>query len=377
MRILLVGGAGFIGRHLARRLAAAGHQLTVLDSLTVQVHGKSADFPAEVREAADCVRGDARRSRDLRKVLPGQELIYWLAAETGTGQSMYRVGRYLDTNVAALATLLDELVGGRANPPKIVLTSSRAVSGEGGYRCPKDGLVTPGPRSGLDPVHGWSPRCPACGGSVQPVATGEQLPPRPTSVYGWTKLAQEQLFQVVGEAIDLDYSILRLHNVYGPGQALGNPYTGVLMVFFNRALDGEPLILFEDGEITRDFVHVNDVVSALEAAGLRPATDRRRVYTIGSGTPVTIRAAAEAIRAVAGSSSPISVGGQFRVGDIRFALADSSRAEAELGYRPRVSFTEGLTRLLPWVREQQRPRDRSDQSAREMARIGLLRGWKS
>ena len=376
MRILLVGGAGFIGRHLARRLAGAGHQLTVLDSLTAQVHGKDADFPAEVREAADCVRGDARRPEDLRKVLTGQELIYWLAAETGTGQSMYRIGPYVDTNVAALAALCDELVAAPGNAPRVVLASSRAVSGEGAYLCPRDALVTPGPRVGHDPVHGWSPRCPVCGGVVHPVPTGDQVPPRPTSVYGWTKLAQEQLLQVVGEAVNFDYSILRFHNVYGPGQALGNPYTGVLMVFFNRALDGLPLLLYEDGEITRDFVHVDDVVSALETAGLRPGTDRS-VYTIGNGVPVTIRAAAEAIRSVTGSSVEISVGGQFRVGDIRYALADISRAETGLGYRPKVSFVDGLNRLLPWVRGQQRPPDRSDESAGEMARIGLLRGWKS
>jgi dTDP-L-rhamnose 4-epimerase len=376
MRILLVGGAGFIGRHLARRLAATGHHLTVLDSLTAQVHGKGADFPAEVREIADCVRGDARRPKDLRRVLGNQELIYWLAAETGTGQSMYRIGRYVDTNVAALAALCDELVSAPGGGPRVVLASSRAVSGEGSYLCAQDGLVTPGPRSGHDPVHGWWPRCPVCGGGVDPVPTGENGAPRPTSVYGWTKLAQEQLLQVVGEAVRLDYSILRFHNVYGPGQALGNPYTGVLMVFFNRALNGEPLVLFEDGEITRDFVHVDDVVSALEAAGLRSKADRS-VYTIGSGVSVTIRAAAETIRAVAGSSSEVTVGGQFRVGDIRFALADISQAEAGLGYRPRVAFSEGLERLLVWVREQQRPPDRFDASAREMARMGLLRGWKS
>lgn len=376
MRILLVGGAGFIGSHLARRLAAGGHHLTVLDSLTAQVHGKNADFPAEVRESADCVRGDARRPRDLKKVLAGQELIYWLAAETGTGQSMYRIGRYVDTNVAALATLCDALVAGKGSAPRVVLASSRAVSGEGAYLCSRDGLITPGPRSGHDALHGWSPRCPICGGAIDPVPTGEQVPPRPTSVYGWTKLAQEQLLQVVGEAVDLDFSIMRFHNVYGPGQSLGNPYTGVLMVFFNRALNGEPLILFEDGEITRDFVYVDDVVSVLEAAAVRSETDQTP-YTIGSGVPVTIRAAAEAIRAATGSGSEISVGGQFRVGDIRFALADISRAGAGLGYRPEVAFMDGLNRLLPWVRAQQRPTDRFDESAREMARVGLLRGWKS
>jgi dTDP-L-rhamnose 4-epimerase len=375
VRVLLVGGAGFIGRHLARRLAAAGHQLTILDSLTHQVHGRGADFPAELREVADCVRGDARRRRDLRRVLSGSEVIYWLAAETGTGQSMYRVGRYVDTNVAALAALCDELIVGRKELRRVVLASSRAVSGEGAYVCSADGVVVPGARAGHDPVHGWWPRCPRCGGAIQPQPTGEQVPPSPTSVYGWTKLAQEQLLQVVGDAVQLEYSILRFHNVYGPGQALANPYTGVLLVFFNRALAGAPLILFEDGEITRDFVYVDDVVTALEAAGSRPEV-HRRALTIGSGIPTTIGTAAEAIRTVTGSSSEISIGGQFRVGDIRYALADISQAQSSLGYRPATGFVDGLTRLLPWIRNQQMPPDRFADSAREMARVGLLRGWK-
>jgi dTDP-L-rhamnose 4-epimerase len=375
VRILLVGGAGFIGSHLARCLGAAGHQLTILDSLTPQVHGKDADFGPELREVAECVRGDARRARDLRRVLPGQEVIYWLAAETGTGQSMYRVGRYVDTNVAALAALCDELVRDRGEVRRVVLASSRAVSGEGAYLCSRDGVVAPGARAGFDPEHGWSPPCPQCGSPIQPIPTGDQVPPRPTSVYGWTKLAQEQLLQIVGDAVGLEYSILRFHNVYGPGQALRNPYTGVLLVFFNRALAGEPLVLFEDGEITRDFVHVDDVVTALETTGSQPEANRK-IFTIGSGAPTTIRAAAHAIRAVTGSGSDISVGGQFRVGDIRYAVADISRAETALGYRPRIGFTDGLSRLLPWIRIQELPRDRSGESAREMARVGLLRGWK-
>jgi dTDP-L-rhamnose 4-epimerase len=376
VKVLLVGGAGFIGSHLARRLAAAGHRITILDSLSPQVHGKGADFSPGLREVADCVRGDARRPRDLRRVLPAQELVYWLAAETGTGQSMYRVGRYVDTNVAALAAFSDELVGGRGDVRRMVLASSRAVFGEGAYICSRHGTVAPGPRAGYDPDHGWAPGCPACAGPIQPVPTGDQVTPRPTSVYGWTKLAQEQLLSLVGEAVGLEYSILRLHNVYGPGQALANPYTGVLLVFFNRALAGEPLMLFEDGEITRDFVHVDDVVTALEAAGSQAGAARNTV-TIGSGVPTTIRSAGEAIRAVTGSSSEILVGGQFRVGDIRYAVADISRAQSTLGYRPRVEFMDGLARLFSWIQGQQLPPDRFAESAREMARVGLLRGWRS
>jgi dTDP-L-rhamnose 4-epimerase len=376
VRILLAGGAGFIGTHLARRLAAAGHELTVLDNLSAQVHGPRAEFPPELLAAARCVRGDARRPRDLRPVLEGQELVYWLVAETGTGQSMYRVGRYVGTNLGALAALCDELVAARGAVGRVVLASSRAVYGEGLYCCPQHGNVVPGPREGEDPLHGWWPGCPVCGGRLQPLPTPESAPAHPTSVYGWTKLGQEQLLEVVARAIGVEHSVLRLQNVYGPGQALRNPYTGVLMVFFTRALAGEPLVLFEDGDITRDFVHVTDAAAALDSAGTLPAA-AGGTFNIGSGVPTTIRRAAETVAGVTGSRSPIEVGGQYRVGDVRYAVADLSRAAGGLGYRPAVTFAEGIADLLPWVRAQEGGPDRFAASAAEMARRGLLRGWKS
>jgi dTDP-L-rhamnose 4-epimerase len=376
MRVLLVGGAGFIGTHLARRLAAAGHDLVVLDNLSAQVHGPQAEFPPELPPIARCIRGDARRAGDLREALEGRELVYWLVAETGTGQSMYRVGRYVRTNLGALATLCDELVGRRGAVGRVVLTSSRAVYGEGAYCCPRDGVVVPGPRAGRDPVHGWWPGCPVCGGRIQPLATLESTPARPTSVYGWTKLGQEQLLEVVARAVGVEQVVLRCQNVYGPGQALRNPYTGVLMVFFTRALAGEPLVLFEDGEITRDFVHVTDVVQALESAGTIGGAAGGS-FNVGSGVPTTIRQAAQAVVAVTGSRSAVDVGGQFRVGDVRYALADLTQAAAGLGYRPGAAFEDGIAALLPWVLSQGTGRDRFGASASEMARHGLLRGWTS
>ena len=374
MRALLVGGAGFIGTHLARRLAAAGHEVTVLDNLSEQVHGPRAAFPAELHAVARCVKGDARRPDDLRPVLKNQETVYWLVAETGTGQSMYRVGRYVDTNLGALAVLCDELVANRGSVRRVVLTSSRALYGEGAYCCTRHGEVVPRPRSGRDPVHGWWPGCPVCGGQLQPLPTPETAPTQPGSVYGWTKLGQEQLLEVVARAIGVELTVLRCQNVYGPGQALRNPYTGVLMVFFTRAMAGEPLVLFEDGEITRDFVHVTDVVSALEAAGTA-AHAGGATFNIGSGVPTTIRRAAETVAAVVGSGSPITVGAQFRVGDVRYAVADLTRVTEGLGFRPSVGFGDGIADLLPWVRAQEAAPDGFSSSTTEMARHGLLRGW--
>ncbi len=371
-RILLVGGAGFIGTHLARRLAVEGHAVTVLDTLLPQVHGPRAAFPEALLAAATCVKGDARRAATLRPVLLDAEVIYWLVAETGTGQSMYRVRRYTDTNLGALATAFDLLVGGRGPSERIVLTSSRAIYGEGAYVCPRDGRVVPQARAGRHPVHGWNPPCPVCGGAIVPVPTAETSPPSPGSVYGWTKLAQEQLLDRLTAATGVAARVLRLQNVYGPGQALRNPYTGVLMTFCNRALQELPLVLYEDGDITRDFVHVDDVVTALVRAGtgadLPPGA-----CNIGSGVGTTIRQAAETIRDAAGSQSTITVGGQFRVGDVRAAVADTGHAVAAWGLAPAVSFAEGIRALIPWVRAQERVTDRSGASAQELAARGLLK----
>jgi dTDP-L-rhamnose 4-epimerase len=370
-RMLLVGGAGFIGAPLALRLAEAGHAVTVLDALLPQVHGPRAAFPRELASVARCVRGDARRAGVLRPLLAGHDVVYWLAAETGTGQSMYRVRRYTDVNLGALATALDLLVGVRGRVRRLVLASSRAIYGEGAYACPRDGTVVPRARTGHHPVHGWNPPCPRCDGAIQALPTPESSPAMPGSIYGWTKLGQEQLLELLAGALGLEARVLRLQNVYGPGQALRNPYTGVLMTFCNRALDGQPLLLYEDGEIARDFVHVDDVVAAFVAAGTRSEFPAGPV-NIGSGAAVTIRRAAETIRGAAGSASEVTVGGQFRLGDIRHAAADIGRAAAA-GLVPSVGFADGIGRLVGWVRTQGRVRDRSDAVARELASRGLLK----
>jgi dTDP-L-rhamnose 4-epimerase len=371
-RMLLVGGAGFIGTQLARRLAREGHEVTVVDCLLSQVHGTHAKFSPELRAVATCVKADVRRPAPLRPLLRDHEVIYWLAAETGTGQSMYRVRRYTDTNLGALATLFDMLVKNRGAVERIVLASSRAIYGEGAYVCTSDGGVVPRARTGRHPVHGWNPGCPVCDGPVVPLATPEDSPHAAGSVYGWTKSGQEQILGLLGAATGVHCRVLRLQNVYGPGQSLRNPYTGVLMTFCNRALVGDPLILYEDGDITRDFVHVDDVVAALAAAGVRGRLPEGAI-NIGSGMPTTIRHAAESIRNAAGSSSRILVGGQFRLGDVRHAVADIRRAGEAFGFRPTVEFDEGIHRLVSWVREQAPVRDRSAATAKEMAARGLLK----
>ncbi|MEO7987587.1 MAG: NAD-dependent epimerase/dehydratase family protein [Gemmatimonadales bacterium] len=371
-RILLVGGAGFIGTHLAGRLVREGHAVTVLDSLIPQVHGPRASFAAELLAQASCVKGDARRPGALRPLLGDCDVVYWLAAETGTGQSMYRVRRYTDTNLGALAGLFDLLVENRGAVQRVVLASSRAIYGEGSWACARDGVVVPRARTGLHPDYGWNPPCPVCGGPVTPLPTSEGSPPAPGSVYGWTKLGQEQLLELLTRATGVEGGVLRLQNVYGAGQSLRNPYTGVLMTFCNRALRGEPLVVYEDGEITRDFVHVDDVVDAFVSAG-DPGRVGAGAYNIGSGLATTIRQAAETIVQAAASRADIAVGGQFRVGDVRHAVADIGRAGEGFGYRSKVDFARGIGALVSWVQEQEPVRDRSAAIARALAARGLLK----
>lgn len=372
MRILIVGGAGFIGAHLSARLATRGDEVTVLDALLPQVHGPKAKFPPALRRVARCVHGDARQPVHLRAALKGQELVYWLAAETGTGQSMYRVRRYVSANVGGLAALCEALLEARACVKRVVLTSSRAVYGEGAYRCTHHGVVVPLPRLGRHPEHGWWPACPTCSGSIRPLPTPESVLPRPSSVYGWTKLAQEQLLQMMGDSLGVECAMLRLQNVYGPGQALRNPYTGVLALFCTRAVSGAPLVVYEDGEIARDFVYVGDVVGALLAAGQEPRA-AGQVFNIGTGRPVTIRQAAESMRRLTATSSPIEIGGHFRIGDVRHAVADIDRARIILGWSPELEFEHGLAKLVTWVRAQSRSPDRSASVARELGRRGILK----
>jgi dTDP-L-rhamnose 4-epimerase len=371
-RILLVGGAGFIGSHLARRLASAGHTVTILDNLHPQVHGRAARFRRELRDLARCARGDARRAAALGAALRHQDVIYWLVAETGTGQSMYRVRRYVDVNLGALGSLFDALVRDRGDVERLVLSSSRAIYGEGSWLCDTDGPVVPDARAGRHPRHGWNPGCPICGGAIAPLPTPESSPPSPGSVYGWTKLGQEQLVSLLARATGVETAVLRLQNVFGPGQALRNPYTGVLMTFCNRALRGEGLTLYEDGEIARDFVYVDDVVSALVTAGLGKAPGRGPC-NIGSGVATTVRQAGEAIVGAAGSRSTIEVGGQFRLGDIRHAVADLTRAAKELRFRPTITFAQGVSRLVEWVAAEGPVADRTAAAARELAARGLLK----
>lgn len=371
MRVLITGGAGFIGQRLVQALLSDGHEVRVLDNLSAQVHGPSPRIPARLA-GAEVLLGDIRDPALVAAALVDVEAVVHLAAETGVGQSMYEVARYVDVNDHGTACLLEALVQ-RQQPAPIVLASSRAVYGEGLYHCPRCGEVSPAAREPAALARAaWDPLCPICAGPITAIATHEGAPPRPGSVYAATKLAQEHLCQVVADAYGMPLTILRYFNVYGPGQSLSNPYTGILSTFYARATSGKPIAVFEDGQESRDFVYVDDVVEATRRSLWPTASPHPRIVNVGSGTAVSIAELARTLLRIGGWDVPIQITGAYRVGDIRHARADTRRCAEVLAMAPTTSLDDGLRLWLQWA-EHAGHEDATDLAMGELADRGLYR----
>jgi dTDP-L-rhamnose 4-epimerase len=378
-KVLITGGLGFIGLALARTLVRRGMAVRLLDNLSPQIHG-AVPRPelGGLREPdVEVMRGDVRQRRDWVSALSDVTAVVHLAAETGTGQSMYRIGDYTHTNVLGTALLLDVLANGPHEVAKLVLASSRAVYGEGAYGCAGCGLVYPPIRSlGSLQAGQWEPLCPTCCGLIYPVATPETARTSPASVYAATKLAQEDLVRIAASSLGIPFAIFRFQNVYGEGQSLHNPYTGILSIFSNRIRQGKALALFEDGQESRDFVHVSDVI---EAVALSLASDGGDGLTmnVGSGEQVTVESIARNLKRQFGASSELVVSGQYRLGDIRHNFADISVIRQALGFSPKVTLEEGIARFVHWVKTQPiaggSPEDGLDRANRELIERGLMK----
>jgi len=367
--ILITGGAGFIGSRLSQLLVAKGHKVRVLDNLALQIHGpqpESSPLFRSIQDNVEFFRGSVTSRDDLIKVLPGMDTIVHLAAETGTGQSMYAIRHYSDVNIGGTALLLDLIANEQFPVRKIVVASSRAVYGEGKYFCVQHGFVFPSSRSAKDMERGdFAVHCPKCGVPAQAVPTDEEIPVRPSSVYGVTKLTQEQMVVTVGKVLGISVLAFRYQNVYGPGQSLSNPYTGILSIFSTRIRNGSSINIFEDGKESRDFVFIDDVVD-VTAKGIEHEASLVDVFNVGSGTATDVLTIASKLQQLLGNDVSVNVSGQFRIGDIRHNVADLTKVKAVLGFEPSISIEEGLRQFVAWVKGEKIHVDRYEESLMEL-----------
>ena len=373
--ILITGGAGFIGSHLADLLLRHGHRVRALDNLSEQVHGAAAAEgrrPDYLDPEVELVVGDVRDRRAVDRALDGVDAVYHFAAAVGVGQSMYEIAGYTSVNNMGTAVLLEAMAERAKRRPfaRLVVASSMSLYGEGLYRAPDGTLVADAERPREQLVAGdWETRD-ALGRVLEPLPTPETKAPSLASVYALSKYDQERLCLMVGRAYGIPAVALRFFNVFGTRQALSNPYTGVLAIFASRLLNGRAPMVFEDGRQQRDFVHVHDVARACHAA-LTAEGAAGETINVGSGNRYTVREIAERTAAAVGKPYLLpEVTGKYRVGDIRHCVADIAKARALLGYAPQVSFDAGLEELAGWL-EGQTAADRVDAASAELAARGL------
>lgn len=372
-RVLITGGAGFIGSNLALKLVDKGYYVRVLDNLSKQIHGENAELPQKLVGKVEFIKGDVSNIDDLREALRGMDAVVHLAAETGTGQSMYEVYHYTDINIGGTAKLLDILVNESHNVQKVIVASSRAIYGEGKYLCDNDGIVYPEFRRAIDMEKGdYSVKCPICGKEVSVTATSEDSKLHPSSVYGITKQAQEELVLTLCDGLKISSLAYRFQNVYGPGQSLTNPYTGILSIFSTRILQGKDINIFEDGKESRDFIYIDDVTDAL-VAGIEAKQYINAAVNIGTGVMTSVSDVVKELMKCYNNIVYSNVTGMFRVGDIRHNYADVSLAKTLLGFEAKTDFESGIKLFADWVKQQEVSNNRYEESLEEMRKKGLLK----
>jgi dTDP-L-rhamnose 4-epimerase len=371
-KVLVTGGAGFIGSHLADLLLEKGYQVRVIDCLDPQVHGERTTAPEYLNPQVEFIRGDVRDRPALDRALEGVSLVCHEAAVVGVAQSMYEIERYVHGNDCVTAALLQAIVDRGASIKKLVVASSMSIYGEGRYRCPKCGMVAPRLRSDEQLARReWDMRC-DCGEIAEPAPTDEAKPRLCESVYAVGKKTTEELALVVGRAYGIPTVALRYFNVYGPRQALSNPYTGLLAIVASRAINKAPALIFEDGKQLRDFTFVKDIARA-NLAALEWEGPGVIAVNVGTGRPLSVLEVADAVRNGLGGKMAHEIQGRFRSGDIRHCYADANLAEKTLAFRAQTRFEDGLPYFLDWAAEEEGVRDLVEMGVGELAGKGLIK----
>jgi dTDP-L-rhamnose 4-epimerase len=368
-RILVTGGAGFVGSHTADALLGLGHEVRVFDNISPQVHPHGR--PAYLSRDVEFVLGDIRNQRAVTAALDGVDAVYHLAAMVGVGQSMYEIVDYTATNILGTANLLQAILDQGSKIEKLIVASSMSIYGEGRYSCGSCGPAAPRMRA-LNQLKQsrWELTCATCGSLLEPLPTDETKPLECSSIYALSKKAQEEMALVFGATYSIPTVALRYFNIYGPRQALSNPYTGVAAIFASRLMNGNPPVIFEDGRQMRDFVNIRDIVQANLLALESSAADGMAL-NVGSGSPVSVLQVATGIAEMLGVKIPFNVSGRYRAGDIRHCFAEIRQAAEILGYTPSVSFHDGTSELVEWLKSQQ-AHDRTEEALGQLSAHGLV-----
>ncbi|MHA1649180.1 MAG: SDR family NAD(P)-dependent oxidoreductase [Candidatus Helarchaeota archaeon] len=369
--ILITGGAGFIGSHLADRLIEKGYSVKVLDNLEPQVHGSSQKPPSYLHKQVEFVRGDIRERDVLQRVLEGIDAIYHFAASVGVGQSMYQIEKYISVNTLGTARLFDIIINQETSIQKLIMASSMSIYGEGKYNCPNCGVIYPHLRDfQLLKAKQWEHICPSCGKILEPLPTDELKPLYPTSIYAQSKMHQEEMAMLLGQTYGLPVVALRFFNVYGTRQALSNPYTGVCAIFSSRLKNKTPPKIYEDGLQTRDFIHIKDLVTA-NILALEKQAANYEIFNVGTGVPTSILDIAKFMIQIMRVPVTPQILQQFRKGDIRHCYADITRIKTKLGFDPKIKVQDGLKDLINWVNTLPSVEDKFSVAEFELKKRGL------
>lgn len=371
MKILITGGAGFIGSHTANQLIQEGHEVTIFDSLLPQVHASSSQFPKNLHPSIQKIKGDIRDYASLAKAVDGQEVVYHFASLTGVGQSMYQIKDYIDVNCNGTATLMEAIIHSKSRPQKVILSSSRAVYGEGTHKCKQHSTGINQTRKVSDLQNGiFEMACPICNEFLTEESVNEERALSPLSIYAETKRNQEEYLKYLALFYKIPVTILRYFNVYGSEQSLKNPYTGILTVFFNQIQNNQTVNIYEQGKPTRDFVHVLDVVQA-NLLALNLEHTGAQTFNIGSGKKYFIREAAEMLANACKKTAQIVETDIYRAGDILACTANISKSKSLLGYLPKVSLQNGITEFANWAKKQNSI-DQYECTVNELAKHNLI-----